>query len=293
MSEIPKYHSEIEENFETSGQDIGRIKNTEFVHKFAVTENIVRDNEREMIKEGWPIEPRTEEEWNEKGNTFAKYNLAKRAVVSASDTLLQNIMVSGVNGEQLMTDPQEEVMRLQQKAKTVGEDYDTLQRQASLAAEARKNDAEFLDLSSDEFTKALAEAPVYRKSTIVSARSAEVGEVVVTVTPDGVEEGKNTAGEGDYVVTGANGADFILPAEKFNKLYEATDDDGRFQAKGMARIIDNPTGKIVGILAPWGEMQYGDPESKIAVQYDPESPDTIGSDRYVLDSNEFAVYRPL
>ncbi|MDB5178046.1 MAG: hypothetical protein JWO61_429 [Candidatus Saccharibacteria bacterium] len=157
--------------------------------------------------------------------------------------------------------------------------------------EAHENGAEFLDLTSDDFTQAFAEAPVYRKSTIVKARSAEAGEVVVTVTPDGVEEGRNTAGEGDHVVTGANGADFILPAEKFNKLYEATEDEGTFQAKGTARIIDNPTGKKIGILAPWGEMQYGDAEAKLAVQYDPANPDVVGTDRYVLDSNEFAVYK--
>ena len=46
----------------------------------------------------------------------------------------------------------------------------------------------------------------------------------------------------------------------------------------MARIIDNPTGKKIGILAPWGEMQYGDSEFKIAVQYDPQNPDVVGTD---------------
>jgi len=160
-----------------------------------------------------------------------------------------------------------------------------------LVSEAYKNGAEFLDLSSDEFTTALAEAPVYRKSAIVKARKAVPGEVVVTITPDGVEEGRNTAGEDDHVVTGANGADFILPGEKFNKLYEETEKSGVFQSRGMARIIDNPTGKKIGILAPWGEMQYGDAESKIAVQYDKENPDVVGTDRYILDKTEFAAYK--
>lgn len=162
---------------------------------------------------------------------------------------------------------------------------------ANHVSEAYKNGAEFLDLSSDEFTTALAEAPVYRKAAIVKARKATPGEVVVTVTPDGVEEGRNTAGEDDHVVTGANGADFILPAEKFNKLYEETDESGTFQSRGMARIIDNPTGKKIGILAPWGEMQYGDGESKIAVQYDPQNPNVVGTDRYILDKTEFAAYK--
>lgn len=160
-------------------------------------------------------------------------------------------------------------------------------------SEAYKNGAEFLDLSSDAFSQVFAEAPIYRKSTLVKARNAEAGELVVTVTPDGVEEGRNTAGENDIVVTGANGADFILPGEKFNKLYGATEEDGVFQAKGMARITDNPTGKKIGILAPWGEMQYGDENAKLAVQFDPENPEIVGADRYILDSNEFAAYKPV
>lgn len=164
---------------------------------------------------------------------------------------------------------------------------------AARVSEAYKNGAEFLDLSSEEFTKALAEAPIYRKAAKVKARKATPGEVVVTVTPDGVEEGRNTAGEDDHVVTGANGADFILPGEKFNKLYEETEEGGVFQSRGMARIIDNPTGKKIGILAPWGEMQYGDAESKIAVQYDSENPDVVGTDRYILDKTEFEAYKPV
>lgn len=164
-------------------------------------------------------------------------------------------------------------------------------RIGNYASEAYKNGADFLDLSSDKFSAALAEAPIYRKSAIVKARAAEAGEVVVTVTPDGVEEGRNTAGEDDYVVTGVNGADFILPGEKFTKLYEETEEGGVFQSRGMARIIDNPTGKKIGILAPWGEIQYGDDQAKIAVQYDTQNPDVIGTDRYILDKTEFAAYK--
>jgi hypothetical protein len=159
--------------------------------------------------------------------------------------------------------------------------------------DAESHGAQYLNLHSTQFTTALAEAPVYRKMTVVSARLAQKGEQVVTVTPDGVEEGRKTAEQGDYVVTGANGADFILSAEKFNKLYEQTDEEGRYRAKGMARIIDNPTGEKIGIMAPWGEMQYGSVDAKIAVQYDPNNPDVVGTDRYILDSNEFVVYAPI
>ena len=162
--------------------------------------------------------------------------------------------------------------------------------------EVMDNGAIPLNLRAEGFTRAFGEAPIYRKSAVVKARPAEVGEVIITVTPDGVEEGRNTAGEGDYVVTGANGADFILPAEKFNKLYEANGEDGMFQSRGMARIIDNPYskyGRKIGTLAPWGEMQYGDSDSKLAVQYDPEHPDVVGTDRYILDKTEFGAYKEL
>lgn len=291
MNEKSRYHQQIEENFETADTDVGRVKNIGLAQELSLPMDAARSHHQEMIEDGWSVEPKTKEQWNETDDRFIKSKLAERAVRGASEGLLHNIAVAGLNGEATPIDVSHSIAHLQNEAATVGRDYDSLQDKARYSAEARENGAEFLDLSSDEFTIALAEAPVYRKAAIVKARRAMPGEVVATVTPDGVEEGRNTAGEDDHVVTGVNGADFILPGEKFNKLYEETEESGVFQSRGMARIIDNPTGKKIGILAPWGEMQYGDSESKIAVQYDPQNPEVIGADRYILDKTEFAAYK--
>jgi len=221
-----------------------------------------------------------------------KVTLAQEAVREALDENIHDIAIIGALPENAAgASGIINTQVLVNEAARVGSDYDEIQRLAKAASEARLNGAEFLNLSSNDFTIALAEAPVYRKAAIVKARKAVPGEVVVTVTPDGIEEGRNTAGEDDYVVTGANGADFILPGEKFNKLYEETEEQDVFQSRGMARIIDNPTGKKIGILAPWGEMQYGDSEAKIAVQYDPQNPEVVGTDRYILDKTEFSAYK--
>lgn len=61
---------------------------------------------------------------------------------------------------------------------------------------------------------------VYEKYTIVEARPAVVGEMIVTVTQAG-QETKNTAKAGDFVVKNKTIAaeEYILPAEKFTARY--------------------------------------------------------------------------
>lgn len=280
MSEAAQFHPEIENALETRGEDVGRLKDVDLAHELALGENEVRKLDIGYVPK--------EERLAELRDDNIKVILAERAVKAAASNDLRNLAITGAFDK---PDYGIDTERLIDEAAQVAEDYDTVKDLARVAGEARENGAEFLDLSSEEFTAALAEAPVYRKAAIVKARRAIPGEVVITITPDGVEEGRNTAGDDDHVVTGTNGADFILPGEKFNKLYEETEETGVFQSRGMARIIDNPTGKKIGILAPWGEMQYGDAESKIAVQFDSKNPDLIGSDRYILDKGEFQAYK--
>jgi hypothetical protein len=77
-------------------------------------------------------------------------------------------------------------------------------------------------------------------------------------------------------------------------LYEPTDVEGVFRAKGMVRAIPNPTGQSVEITAPWGEPQYGDAECLFASVYDPAQPDVVGPDRYIIDNDSFlATYGTL
>ncbi len=280
MSELPKYHQIISNALETTGNNIGLVQDTELAHQAALSENALLNNSI----------PPSKERMDEMRNDYLKAALAKSAVKKAAENDLDNLAIAGAFDKPNLGINSE---RLVNEATRVASDFDLLENLSQAAAETRKNDAEFLDLSSHEFTIALAEAPVYRKNVIVKARKAVPGELVVTITPSGLEESRNIAKGDDYVVTGANGADFILPSEKFTKLYEATDDEGMFQSRGMAKIIDNPTGDRIGVVAPWNpdEIVYGEADSKLAVQFDANDPEIIGTDRYILDKDEFSAYK--
>lgn len=153
---------------------------------------------------------------------------------------------------------------------------------------------EKLDLSTEEYTSKLAEAPVFAKKAEVSASIAHGGEVIETVLADGTIETTNTANPGDAIITNPGGEQYIIPAETFNKRYEATADEGVFRAKGMARAFKNDTGAPIEIMAPWGEPQYGDENCMIATVFDPDNPSEIGSDRYIIGADEFAeTYGPI
>lgn len=153
---------------------------------------------------------------------------------------------------------------------------------------------EKLDLSTEEYTTKLAEAPVYAKKAEVNAVIASGGEVIETVLADGTKETTNTAGAGDAIITNPGGEQYIIPAETFNKRYEATSEDGVFRAKGMARAFKNDTGAPIEIMAPWGEPQFGDENCMIATVFDPDNPDHVGSDRYIIGAAEFAeTYGPI
>lgn len=153
---------------------------------------------------------------------------------------------------------------------------------------------EKLDLSTEEYTAKLAEAPVFAKKAEVSATVAVGGEKIETVLANGTVETTNVANPGDAIVTNPGGEQYIIPAETFQKRYESTTDEGVFRAKGMARAFKNDTGAPIEITAPWGEPQYGDENCMIATVFDPDSPDHIGSDRYIIGADEFAeTYGPI
>lgn len=159
--------------------------------------------------------------------------------------------------------------------------------------EQNDNTPQTLDLHTDEWTHTLAEAPVYKKFGKVHAQVAQGGETLQTVLADGTVETTNTANPGDVIVTNPGGERYIIGASKFDSRYEATDEDGVFKAKGKARIAPNPTGQPIKIVAPWGEEQFGGPDALIATVYDPENPDEVSPDRYIIGRDEFnATYVP-
>ena len=150
-----------------------------------------------------------------------------------------------------------------------------------------------LDLSTDEYTERLAAAPVYAKKGKVAARQVSEREEVRTTLADGTEETVNVAEPGDVVVTNPGGESYVLKIDNFAKRYESTDEEGGFRAKGMARALQNPTGQPIEIMAPWGEKQFGNADCMVATVFDPEQPDAIGADRYIIGAEEFATtYAP-
>jgi hypothetical protein len=153
---------------------------------------------------------------------------------------------------------------------------------------------EKVDLSTEEYTAKLAEAPVFAKKAEVSAVTATAGQEVRTVLANGSEETVNYAEEGDVIVTNPGGEQYILKPDNFAKRYEPTTEEGVFRAKGMARAFKNDTGAPVEIMAPWGEPQYGDENCMIATVFDPDNPNEIGADRYIIGADEFAeTYGPI
>ena len=69
--------------------------------------------------------------------------------------------------------------------------------------------------------KIMSHGKDYAKFTEIKVRKAKPGEVVETFTADG-KETQNTAEENDFVVTnlGGSGEEYILPADKLNKIDE-------------------------------------------------------------------------
>jgi hypothetical protein len=150
-----------------------------------------------------------------------------------------------------------------------------------------------LDLQTDEWTAKLAQAPIYKKTGKVKAQVAQGGEIITTTLADGADETTNSANPGDVIVTNPTGEQYIIGSEKFDSRYEKTNEDGVFKAKGKARIEPNPTGQPIKITAPWGEEQFGDADALIATLYDPDKPDEVGPDRYIIGRDEFnSTYVP-
>ena len=151
-----------------------------------------------------------------------------------------------------------------------------------------------IDLSTEAYTQKLAEAPVFAKKGTVEAVVATAGQEISTVLADGTVETTNVANDGDIIITNPGGEQYIIGAEKFAKRYEPTTDEGVYRARGMARAFQNDTGKPIEITAPWGDPQFGDENCMIATVFDPDNPNEIGADRYIIGRNEFEqTYGPI
>ena len=99
------------------------------------------------------------------------------------------------------------------------------------------------------------EGKTYRKSVVVKARLASLGEVIQTIT-DGKVETSNAAKEGDFVVINPTGECYIIPGDKFKKRYEHFEGD---EYKATGRIIGLIASKEIADECPEFEAAWGEP----------------------------------
>lgn len=141
-----------------------------------------------------------------------------------------------------------------------------------------------VDLQDAGNTARFHAAPLYRKSVIVEARRTEKVEHLATVLSNGTVETTREVPTGEWIVTNPGGEQYAIGDEKFHSRYEVNG-DGHYQAKGVIRAFQNPTGGDVEIMAPWGEMQYGDVNCWFATGTDGELAPT--KDCYIIGGDEF------
>jgi hypothetical protein len=86
------------------------------------------------------------------------------------------------------------------------------------------------------------------------ARIADKEEKIVTII-DGVVETINTANAGDYIVKGERGEEYVLKADKFEKLYEKVSEN-IYQTK-REEVIAIELTEDIKFIAPWGTPMEG------------------------------------
>jgi hypothetical protein len=104
----------------------------------------------------------------------------------------------------------------------------------------------------------------YAKFTEIKVRRAIPGELIVTITRDGIET-QNTAKENDFVVTNLGGSreEYILTEDKLYKRYSKVEGEGDiWKAKGECKALEY-TGEPMQFEASWGEAMFLKPGDMI------------------------------
>lgn len=112
------------------------------------------------------------------------------------------------------------------------------------------------DMIAEMKTKRDADAvTLFKKIGKYKARLGKPGEHIVTTIDDEVETEKTVA-DGEVVVRGPKGEEYVLTPCKFEKKYvqdkELTDDFQEFESKGMIRALEYE-GDTFKFIADWGE----------------------------------------
>lgn len=205
----------------------------------------------------------------------------------------------------------------------ISDDNNTEQQDNPWTVEADEMPRQHVDLQSPEYTTKFANAEIYAKKGKVNAvevtaeglangqykgldvRQDENGGYVIDTyvmqeNADGVRERvyetTKSLQPGQWILTnpaqveGDYPNNYAVDGDKFAKRYEPTKQPGVYRARGMARIIRNETGTPVEVTPSWGGTQEGDVNCYFVSTYDPDNPDEISTDRYLLDENDFATY---
>ncbi len=95
-----------------------------------------------------------------------------------------------------------------------------------------------------------ANGAIYNKIVVEkTARPAIAGETVVTVI-NGEVETSNNANEGDMIITGLAGEEYIIPGNKFHKLYEIVEGTTYKTKPDSVQAVE--VSETFSFLAPWG-----------------------------------------
>lgn len=149
-----------------------------------------------------------------------------------------------------------------------------------------------LDLHRGELDVALGAAPVFDKTTEITAVQADRAGRLTTVLVDGTVETTKDYAEGEWIVTNPDGERYVIPDVTFRRRHRHLGGD-RYQTVGAVRAIRNPTGGPISIDAPWEAMQYANADCMIAEAIDPDHPERRTVDRYLIGGAEFATtYTP-
>ena len=140
-----------------------------------------------------------------------------------------------------------------------------------------------VDVRDDNVLRDLEQAPTFRKHAVVVARPARAGESLDTVLASGQLETRNVARTGDWVVTNPSGESYLVPGERFARLY-APSEDGLCRAAGRCKALRNPFGVPIEIEAAWGP-ERGGADCWIAAPCDAEG--HIEGTPYLVDGASF------
>lgn len=104
------------------------------------------------------------------------------------------------------------------------------------------------------------ESKIYQKSGEITARKGKIGEKIVTIMNNGLEETQNTVianenGCPGWVVTNSTGEQYIVADSVFRNKYEKVDDTEDKYKPVWNPVTAAQVNENICFTAPWGEEQ--------------------------------------